>query len=205
MVIAALQLQDIPAALSCERCEDDLATFLDLEADEGSMAAAQRLPAVWWHLWACTDCAEVYGRVRRVMWAEEASLRPDIVVRRLLRVARSFLHIALPQLSPQRGGTHGDPADDIVLAIQEKSEPHFSVSVRRVEKDLWRFTVKVAPPPSGWVLFSLGEACFRAPFNAQGAAVVPDVPDALLAEPDGPDLDISIEELPGAPGDREPT
>jgi hypothetical protein len=57
----------------------------------------------------------------------------------------------------------------------------------------------VAPPPSGWLLLTLGEKRFRARFDAQGTALVSDVPNTLLAADGGPDLDVALDiEAPGA-------
>jgi hypothetical protein len=80
-----------------------------------------------------------------------------------------------------------------------EADLQFALSLRYLADDMWQITATVVPPPSGWLLLTLGAKQFRARFDAQGTALVSDVPNTLLAADDGPDLDVTIEIEP-APG-----
>jgi hypothetical protein len=67
------------------------------------------------------------------------------------------------------------------------------LSVEQQPDQNWTVRVTLTPPLDGWLVLMLGEAAFRACFDAQGTAVVTDMPATLLAGADGPDLTVGLE------------
>jgi hypothetical protein len=55
--------------LPCERCQQHLAAFIDLERAAGSTRAAAAFPHVWLHHRTCAECAELYQLVCAVVTA----------------------------------------------------------------------------------------------------------------------------------------
>jgi hypothetical protein len=51
---------DNAQAVTCDQCQDDLAAYIDLERDAGSVQAIRAHPHVWWHLLICSDCITTY-------------------------------------------------------------------------------------------------------------------------------------------------
>jgi len=62
LALLAAELVPMPPVVPI-LCDDaDLAGFLDLEGEAGTLAAVQEQPGTWWHLWLCDDCATAYAR-----------------------------------------------------------------------------------------------------------------------------------------------
>ena len=203
LAVEALDLPAAPGEIDCRRCEEDLAAFIEQEAEEGSAAAIRTYPQVWWHLWACEVCAETY-RITRSLLAERpgASVVPSMPAtlfgqarprQPVLKLPRSFLHRSLAGSIPATGTARGIAGFRNVLAEEESADQHLILSVQRQADGEWRVDVSVKPPPVGWLVLMTGATHFRARFDDQGEAVVQDVPFALLTAPDGPDLDVDIE------------
>jgi hypothetical protein len=199
-----LQLQQPIAAITCNECQNRLATLVDLESVGNLASAARQLPDVWLHLWICADCWETYTTVQHLVAAERQGVLQHVrlnpptarVQLPLTRITRALLRVVFPAPSAPfsaAGVTRGDTPIDMVLDAQEESDPQFVISVRRSMERIWQVRVSITPPLVGWLLLTLGETQFRARFNAQGMAVVADVPEALLAAVDGPDMSVSVE------------
>ncbi len=202
----ALQPGQPIAALTCDQCENRLATFVELEGATDMITAARQLPDVWLHLCTCADCWEVYTMLQRVVAVERQGLLPRATLHTppapapsqwpLTFISRAVLQVVFPSPSASfmaAGITRGDTPVDMVLDAQEETDPQFVISVRR-NKDLrWELRASVTPHPVGWLLLALGENRFRARFDGQGVAVVPDIPEMLLTAVDGPDLTVSVE------------
>ncbi|NJP07438.1 MAG: hypothetical protein HC837_18340 [Chloroflexaceae bacterium] len=60
---------------------------------------------------------------------------------------------------------------------------HFATSAQPVT-----LRVKIEPVPRGELVIKLGEAIFQSQFDASGEAVVVDIPETVLFQPDGPDM-----------------
>lgn len=43
----------------CGQLRSELAQFIDLRA-KSSLQAATTYARLWWHLWTCAECAEIY-------------------------------------------------------------------------------------------------------------------------------------------------
>lgn len=61
----------------CERSLPDLPAFVD--AERGSpVTAASRYPHVWWHLYTCAACAEVYELTHTLLAADRRDDLPPL-------------------------------------------------------------------------------------------------------------------------------
>jgi hypothetical protein len=199
-----LQLKQPIAAITCDECQNRLATLIDLEAASNLASAAHQLPDAWLHLWICVDCWETYTMVQHLVAAERQGVLQHVQLNPpparlqlpLTRITRALLRVAFPAPSAPFaavGATRGDTPIDMVLDAQEETDPQFVISVRRSKARSWQVHVSITPPVVGWLLLTLGEAQFRTRFNAQGVAVAADVPAALLVAADGPDMSVSLE------------
>src|SRR5689334_15190307 len=56
-------------AIDCASCLADLPAFIEQE-DEDPARVLRAFPHIWWHLWICTDCAEIYHMTRDLLAAE---------------------------------------------------------------------------------------------------------------------------------------
>ena len=197
-LITALDLPSVPEPIRCQRCQEDLPDFIDVERAEGPGRALQVYPNVWWHLWSCATCLEVYAMAKALIDAEQhgelklpaIAPRPAERIVHVLRLTRQFLNIALPpQLAPARGSSDGP------LVISEGPAPggaRFTISVEAQRRGNWRVAVQVTPAPAGELILTLGTAVFRARFDTSGRASVPDVPATLLTAVNGPDMVVDI-------------
>ncbi|NTW97832.1 MAG: hypothetical protein HGB28_04705 [Oscillochloris sp.] len=79
---------DIPDD-SCALCESDLAAYADIALDAGARAAAAAYPHVWWHLWACPECAEVFAQTVALSVAAASGALPPLP---MLRAASALPH-----------------------------------------------------------------------------------------------------------------
>ena len=64
-----------PAAPPEQPCEDIellIPAFVDEERDQGLVAAAQALPAVWWHILTCPGCDELYRALKELAVIERS-------------------------------------------------------------------------------------------------------------------------------------
>ena len=79
LAAVAANLLRVPSArgdLRCDECQAALDGYIDCERRHGVAAAVQRYPDVWWHLWVCEDCAEVYQLTNALVDAEEQVALP---------------------------------------------------------------------------------------------------------------------------------
>lgn len=204
LAVAALGLTAPPAAISCQQAEEELAAFIEQEAEEGSAAAIRAYPQIWWHLWSCEVCAETY-RITRALLAADQPVRSAVQAMSVtlfgpprqpqpaLRLPRSFLYRALAGSIPASSAVRGPARFRNVLTEKEIANQRFTISVQRQVDGEWQIHVSVKPPPTGWLILKLDATRFRARFDQQGEAVVQNVPFALLTASDGPDLSIDIE------------
>lgn len=63
---------------TCAACAADLAAYVDVLLDQGASAAASAHPHVWWHLWTCADCAELFAQTATLAAAERAGDLPPL-------------------------------------------------------------------------------------------------------------------------------
>jgi hypothetical protein len=64
----------------CERCQSDLATYVDMTLDEGDHTTALAYPHVWWHLWTCPDCAKIFAQTVALACAERTGDIPSLPI-----------------------------------------------------------------------------------------------------------------------------
>jgi hypothetical protein len=204
LLLVVTELFGMPAAppvIGCSQCLADLPAYVEHEDAGAPGEAARAFPHVWWHLWTCAECAETYDLTRMLVLAVqhgEISMRSAVQlvskvqprILSLLRLTRQFLNQALPPLAVARGDAYGP----MVLSEGEAGAGHsFRLRVQAQLDATWLVEVIVTPPTKGWLVLTLGGAVYRAHFDPHGMAVVADVPAALLAAADGPDLAVGIE------------
>jgi len=203
----AVEVLGLTASLSdigCEQSEEELAAFIDQEAEEGSYAAIRTYPQIWWHLWTCAVCAETYQITRSLLTAEGHNHPIDrsipapmfgatLTLRPALRIPRRVLHRVLAASVLAADTLRGGGGSSYVLAEKEAPEQHLTVSVQRQANGEWRISASAKPAPAGWLVLMIGITHFRARFDHQGEAFIQDIPFALLTTAEGPDLDIAIE------------
>lgn len=211
----------IPAPLhlaetTCQQCQDDLAAYIDLERDAGTLVAAQSYPHVLWHLMLCPECFTTYQMTNALLDAEQ---RGTLVPLRDLvqpahpaatvapvpvppeRLPRLFKRLHIPRIflsrtlavQPLLGIMRGSADADTVLLDESASGYTMTLSVQRQDDGSWNVLVTVVPPMRGQIALTFGTTIFRAPFNAAGQAIIPNLPDTLLTASEGPDMDLSIE------------
>jgi hypothetical protein len=199
-----LASQALPeTAIACDEADELLAAFVEYERASGAMAAAQRYPDVWWHLWTCSECAQTYAIMSTLVAAAESAALPALpLLARLaapqrpalprLRLARDFLHALFgPHLAL---GNAWGPGDDAPLIAEAAADGyHISVHVRVATTDGWDVIVLVAPPMTGQALLTCGELMLRATLNERGEGLIRAVPLELLAGAEGPELLVAIE------------
>ena len=202
--LMATLLHSSPEADAVSACVNpqDMAAYIDIERNEGALAAFQRYPHVWWHLWTCRECAETYHLTGMLLDAEEAGalmplpfLQPEPPVQlRLpnpLHLGRAFItqvfgHQLL--LGPAWGGDN----EEFVLSEEDSAEYHVCLSVQQ-HNSTCELILTVKPPIPGQAVVSIGSAVFRASFDTIGKAVFDTIPTDLLTTADGPDLTITFE------------
>jgi hypothetical protein len=192
---------------TCQNCQNDLATYIDIEHAAGISAAVHAYPHVWWHLIICPECFTTYQMTRVLLDAERhGDLTPlvDVVqpgrstlvpLPRLLKrlhIPRRFLSHTLAA-QPLLGIMRGAGEEDTVLFDEAASGYTMTLSVQKQADANWNVMVSVAPPITGQVVLTFGTTMFRAPFDAHGQAVIANVPPDLLTGSDGPDMDLAIE------------
>lgn len=188
-----------PQTIACATCEDDLAAYIDIERDEGRVAAVRTYPAVWFHLWSCLSCLELYTGILVLLQAEVAgtiaplslgSVRSRIRLKSLL-VPRPIFRSAVA-IQTQLGTAWGGEDEDDALFDTDDSGYHISLDVRRQYGE-WYVLVKLIPTMVGVVVITVGDTTFRALIDPHGKATVGPIPPYLLSAAHGPDMAIAIE------------
>lgn len=194
---AAAIVERIPPRIDCVACEQDLDAFIDVEERAGAPAAARRYPQIWWHLLTCAECADVYAGVHALLHAEATgalSAPPLTPVHEVFRLARSYLHAAL---APQVALGVGWGAEDAQQLAADRIGPYeVALAAYPTDDTTVTFLVQIEPPASGTITLRLNPLVVRAAFGADGTALVPDVPIALLAAAtDDVSVDLELDEL----------
>lgn len=186
----------------CAPCQRDLAAYVDQEATAGIATAVQLYPHVWWHLWICPVCAEMYRLMRVLAEAtQEGTLMPLPIMYPVSRpqlihtftLSRRLLNRVLPVQSSPRGVMRGSNAHRMLLAEEAFAGYQINLSVQRQPDDNWCVLVTVIPPAVGWLMVTLGEVILRARIDGRSGSILADVPSALLTTIDGPDLIVGVE------------
>ena len=201
-LLIAAQASEPPPAIGCGACLGRLDAFSDCERQHGIVAAIERYPAVWWHLWTCGACAEVYHLTGALIEAEERAVLPPIAAalpasRRQpqisieIPVSRQYLRrVVVPHVA--LGPAWNDDDDPMLVAEELVQEYRIALYIRPSGGERWSLALTVIPPLVGKVLIRLGDERFQARFDQDGEAHVDDVPVALLMKARGPDMQIAI-------------
>ncbi|RRR72823.1 MAG: hypothetical protein EI684_09635 [Candidatus Viridilinea halotolerans] len=183
-----------PAAGDCDQCQDDLAAFIDLERDEGTLTALHEYAHVWWHLWQCADCVEVYRMVLTLQQAEAEQRLPPLP---LLSLVPPPLHVVLPRthileaLAAQRVVGQSGCVDDLLLFEGPVAGCVLTVSLRQ-QDECWYLWGHGLPPPTGSLVVKMGAECHLAPFDTYGQTLVGPLPTSLLLDGTGPPLELGV-------------
>ncbi|MBP1467300.1 hypothetical protein EYB53_016425 [Candidatus Chloroploca sp. M-50] len=185
----------------CQACHDALAAYVDRSLDAGARAAAVAFPQVWWYLWECADCTEVFVRTSALATAErEGRLLPPfssrVPVRRPVpsppRPHRLLGRIAVPsqmvvrmiQAREALSVAYGDDEDLFITEVEQEGYS-FQLSVHPQTDGTWAIRVCVIPPVVGHAVVQLGVNRYQAPFDAQGIAQVIDLSAEQLRQDQG--------------------
>ncbi|MBP1467679.1 hypothetical protein EYB53_018335 [Candidatus Chloroploca sp. M-50] len=189
-----------PRDPSCATTEMDLPAMLDVERSEGAVAAARAFPDVWWHLWTCPLCAEVYHDTAVLMDATDAGVLTAPLPQAhqpTLRLSHTFLaNVFAPQLAAGAAWNSATPELQLV-AEEDVPEGRISLSVGAHDVDQWCLEVRVHPPHPGTVLVGLGEQVFVQALRDDQVALLTHLPLATLTDPDGPELAIALARAEG--------
>lgn len=195
----------VPDPGDCDRCQADLAAFMEQEHTDAAGAAAA-YGHVWRHLWSCLVCLEDYLVAGEWLEAEQAGLLAPLklstrtpieraigAIRRIV-LTRSVLTLAIPPpqiaLAPQRGVG----GDGFVLFEDNEGSPqaHLTVLVRDSGDGTWELIVRTSPPVVGLLRVAAGDTRLTAPFLGDGSATISAIPFALLADQQAPDMELIV-------------
>jgi hypothetical protein len=188
---------------TCAACEADLAAYIDALLDQGSAAAARAYPHVWWHLWACEDCADLFTQTAALAAAERSGALPPLPAARAAAaparrvLGRLFVSSQVIEHFFQSRATLGvayGSETPIILDESEDDEHSFQLSVRRQQDGGWQVLVSVIPPVAGVAVVTIGETTLQAPFGPLGLAQIDGVPAGLLSD-GSRSISISIEAI----------
>lgn len=179
--------------------ERDLAAYIDTERAGGLVSAIRTYPHVWWHIWICTDCAEMYQLTMALVEAEAAeelappptpqpSKRAKLKLLERFRLSPTSIERALfnrPQLGVQWGSDNRTSGKlKKVLIEREISEFHVTLSVRQEADNEWQLLVSLTPVTSGQIKLVINNSVFQAQLNQSGNdTVIPHIPANLLEAP----------------------
>lgn len=192
-----------PRGSSCKQCQQDLAPYIDAQIADGARWAVRVYPEVWWHLWTCLDCAEIYRLTLAIVSGKAVLPELSVVVEQLgqalvttrvwlLELPRAILNLTFdpgPLLVPM-----GDDDDmSMVLLDREQDGYRMVLSVQPEDEGQWRALVEFYPPLAGTVNLELGLACYTETLDSQGQAQLHGLPSILLTALDGPRLRLRID------------
>jgi hypothetical protein len=185
---------------SCAACQDDLAAYVDRSLDLGARVAAEAYPDLWWHLWSCPACAEVFTYTAALATAERQHAlhalplayvhAPQRRVIGRLALAPGVVSRIL-QTRELLGRAYGGE-DDLVLNEVESDGYSFHLSLQREPAGTWEIRVGVIPPVVGLAVIRVGTTVFQAPFDPVGIAHVTRVPNILFRDGQ-PAINVTIE------------
>jgi len=216
LMLLAAEVVGVPSEeldANCQDCANELAAYIETELEQGADQAARTYPGVWWHLWTCQDCAEIYRMTYALVEAEQRGEIPPLPVGTstpspipsspprergiavLISFTREFLNTAVaPFVQPQwvASGAGSEDEGETVLADEDTGYGYrLTLSLKPDQGDHWPVIIAIDPSPSGQVALRFGDATFRSPLMA-GQAVV-EVPRSFFTDPQGPPMRIGIE------------
>ncbi len=208
LLLLMTELFDIPLSIrpiSCSQCQQDLAAYIDIVRHEGQQAAISEYAHVWWHLWFCTDCAEMYHMVTTLQGFEKtavaaplAALKQNIASQPRKKTRPVIAAFTLPRvwfarmLLPQMSTTWGSYDDDTIIHDEDHEEHRINVVMRR-QHELWTMIVTVDPPLLGDIVLTIGTQTFRQTLRPDGTAMIDSLPSELLFDTAGPGIALVLE------------
>ncbi|RRR66566.1 MAG: hypothetical protein EI684_20555 [Candidatus Viridilinea halotolerans] len=185
----------LPQNLLCDAVAGDLPAMLELERSDGAAAAARAYPDLWWHLWTCPSCAEIYHATALLLTATDEGLLPfplPQVDQPLLRLTRPFLTaVFAPQLAAGATWQSSAPSRQL-LAEEELPDGRISLYVGAEDAHHWYLELHMHPPRSGTLLLALGEEIYSVPLLQQYTAQISALPLTFLYNRDGAELVVCV-------------
>ncbi|MFV9507753.1 MAG: hypothetical protein AB4911_24645 [Oscillochloridaceae bacterium umkhey_bin13] len=187
--------------LDCATCQDRLPQFLDRERATGALHATHADPAVWFHLWQCPTCAEIYHATATLLAASDAGqlALPPRSNAPQLELPHAFLRaVVAPHAAA--GVAWSDAAAKQLIATETLATAQIDVYALPLDATHWQFEVQVTPSQSGYVGLALGDyACFSELIDGRSSEALL-VPISVLTADEGPALRIQLEAAGDAPG-----
>jgi hypothetical protein len=167
----------------------DLAAYVDMTLDQGVHTSATAYPHVWWHLWSCASCAEIFAQTATLADAERTGVLLPLPVARVTPIQQRQVIgrlSAAPQVVARfiqtralLGVAYG-AEEPVVIDDGDDAGYSFQLSVQREPDGTWHILVRIAPPIDGVAVITISNATFQVPFDPQGVAQISGVPAALL-------------------------
>ncbi len=192
-----------PPIIDCTACETLLPEFIDSHTYDHAIREHASNLAIILHLATCSECCAIYRATLALIAAERVGLLPPPPLQpaitqavrfiHLLRIARSALQILLP--AEPAIVTRGASERGSVIAEMDTGHG-FALNVRVIPANEfeWALYVRLTPAQSGWLVVQLGDRQYRAPLFQDGTAHIPGIPAKLLNAPDGPPLELALEQ-----------
>ena len=202
-------LADHAPSANCDQCQDLLADFITLEQQD-SLAALQRYPEVWLHLWFCDPCLETYSALSGVI-AEQPGLleaqrwvapsisdatQPTLLERfkPLLTMLRSTLS-GLPTPFELQSAFRNDGAMGyLVRPFGAYPIDMLAGEIHAFDESdgLWTLEVTISPAWNGRLKAQIGNYSQISPIPLEGPVIFTNIPQDQLIS-DTTDLVFSIE------------
>lgn len=189
---------DLPAPdrLTCDTVAEELAAMAEYEQHAGAAAAAQMFPALWWHLWTCPDCAEIYHDLLSYLNEPEEH---DQMSRSLpavhvptISLPHGFLRtIFAPQLAA--GAAWGSTTSARQLITEDEfAQGRIGLYMGLHDSQHWYVEVQITPAQSGTLLIGLDEQIYTATFQQQASVRIDQLPLSFLRDPHGTDFVLNL-------------
>jgi hypothetical protein len=183
--------------IGCAECQQHLAEYMELEETDPELAIAS-YPQIWWHLWTCEQCIEVYQASRELFALPPPALGPSSrhqpALTPLARVNRDTLGLLFPDDPAYRlrrssaAAIAPDESNETIIYEQFDDERELVISVWEKLPAGYRVEVRADPALQGELVLSCGMLTASAPFDAQGLAVIGHLAAAVLRDPAAPEL-----------------
>ena len=194
-----------PPELSCAECQANLAAYIDFE-QAAPAKALQIFVGIWWHLWTCEECADIYSMA--------CELQAEIPVQALDRhrsmsvpgirlswlppilIGRDILQLILPQRFDPLAIVRGLRPQYLLFdgPLGEECNRQCVVWAMLLDDTNYCIGVDVQPPIAGAAVLRCGQLYLQSDFDHHGLAMMRTMPAALLTDADGPAIEIRFEE-----------
>ncbi|HEU5086908.1 MAG TPA: hypothetical protein VFT99_05665 [Roseiflexaceae bacterium] len=188
--------------IGCAECQQHLAEYMELE-DADPILAIRTYPHIWWHLWTCEQCTQVYLTSRELFALPQPALpalpREQPALTPLAHINRATLGLLFPDDPAYRlrrssaGAMPHNEANETIIFEQFDDEHELVISVWDTLPAGYRLEVRCDPVPDGELVLRCGLLILSAPFDAHGQALISHLAAAVLSDPAAPDLHFFIQ------------